>query len=156
MIKVIFVCLGNICRSPMAEAIFRHKVKEANLDDKISVDSAGTGDWHIGERPHEGTHNLLVEHNINADGLVSRQVNKADLQTNDYIVAMDLQNKDDIKEIGGADFNKEVIRLMDLVEDEETKNIPDPYYTGNFYEVFELVSAGSEALLEYIKEKEQL
>lgn len=156
MVKVLFVCLGNICRSPMAEAMFRHIVKNEGLDDKITVDSAGTGDWHIGDKPHEGTYNLLVEKGINADGIQSRQINQADFKTSQYIVAMDAQNVTDIKKFNKEGVNTKIFRLMDLVKDEETKNIPDPYYTGNFDEVYDLIEAGCEQLLAYIKKEEQL
>ncbi len=72
MIQVLFVCLGNICRSPMAEAVFRHQVKKAGLDAVIAIDSAGTGDWHIGHPPHQGTRDILDQYQINHEGLKSK------------------------------------------------------------------------------------
>src|SRR5690606_26802126 len=92
LIKVLFVCLGNICRSPMAEAIFRDMVKREGLDAYIEVDSAGTGDWHVGKPPHEGTRRLLDSKQISYAGLVARQLTKEDLSTFDYILAMDENN----------------------------------------------------------------
>lgn len=76
MINVLFVCLGNICRSPMAEALFRDLLKKENLDDKVTVDSAATGLWHIGEPPHEGTLAILEKNNISSAGMAGRQLKK--------------------------------------------------------------------------------
>lgn len=76
MINVLFVCLGNICRSPMAEALFRDLLKKENLNDKVTVDSAATGSWHIGERPHEGTLAILEKNNISSAGMAGRQLKK--------------------------------------------------------------------------------
>lgn len=156
MINVLFVCLGNICRSPMAEAMFRHLVKEKGLDQVISVDSAGTGDWHVGEAPHEGTYNLLVEYGIDAEGLKARQIQRDDLAIFQYIIAMDESNVKDINDIAENKANMKIARLLDFVENPETKNIPDPYYTGNFDEVYDMIKDGCEALLAYIIKEQQL
>lgn len=96
-INVIFVCLGNICRSPMAEAVFQHLVHEAGLADKFHIDSAGTGSWHIGEKAHRGTRAILQEHGIVYNGR-ARQVtgqDMADPQT--YIITMDQSNSNDLR-----------------------------------------------------------
>ncbi len=91
MKKVLFVCLGNICRSPMAEAVFRDLVSREGLEDRIEIDSAGTGDWHIGHPPHQGTRKILNENNISTEGLVARKIKIEDLTEFDYIIAMDLE-----------------------------------------------------------------
>src|SRR4051812_26586452 len=91
MIRVLFVCLGNICRSPMAEAVFLHKVKAAGLDGEISADSAGTGNWHVGAPPHSGTRRILSAKGIAYEGR-ARQLSRSDLDSFDYILTMDEQN----------------------------------------------------------------
>ncbi|TMV52122.1 low molecular weight phosphotyrosine protein phosphatase [Paenibacillus mesophilus] len=161
MIRVLFVCLGNICRSPMAEAVMRSKVKEAGLDGRIGIDSAGTGDWHIGKAPHEGTRKLLDEKRISWEGITARQVAKEDLKKFDYIVAMDSSNMTHLQgmaeELGLSDVRKandakpKLCRLLDFVPEEQPGDVPDPYYTGNFQETYRLVDAGCDALLERIK-----
>lgn len=151
MIKVVFVCLGNICRSPMAEAIFRHKVKEAGLDEKILVDSRGTSNWHIGKRPHEGTLKILDQYNISSEGMTASQYKKEDLTEFDYIVAMDKSNIENIELVNETKDSEKVFLLLDLLDDVDTKDVPDPYFTGDFDETYDLVSRSSDALLNKIK-----
>jgi protein-tyrosine phosphatase len=150
MIRVLFLCLGNICRSPMAEAVFRKQVREAGLQDRIEIDSAGLGGWHAGERPHRGTLAVLDKHGVPHTGIHSRQITKADLSSFDYLVAMDEENMEGLQKLGAVAGDK-VFRLLDLVEERKDKNVPDPYYTGNFDEVYEMVTQGCEALLAKIK-----
>ena len=156
MIRVLFVCLGNICRSPMAEAVFRHKVREAGLADRIEADSAGTGSWHIGKPPHQGTIDVLTRRRIDYSGIIARQVSKNDLDKFDYIVAMDENNVKNLRSLGGDSDNGKIVRLLDFVPEQPLRDVPDPYYTGNFDEVYELVDQGCEKLLAYIKEREGL
>jgi protein-tyrosine phosphatase len=154
MVKVLFVCLGNICRSPMAEAIFRHLVKEKGLEGKITVDSAGTGNWHVDEPPHEGTQLILKKNNIDFSGIRARQIDQRDLQTFDYIIAMDAENVGNLRRLAGYNKTGFIGRLLDFVPDSEMADVPDPYYTGNFAQVYELIQKGCEHLLEtIIKEK---
>lgn len=151
MVKVLFVCLGNICRSPMAEAIMRDLVEKEGLSEKISVDSAGTGSWHIGEPPHKGTVKKLAEYNVSTEGLVARLFSKKDFEEYDYIVGMDESNIRNISRITGQPDDPKVIRLLDLTD--AKKDVPDPYYTGDFQETYDLVSEGCRVLLEKIKKE---
>lgn len=138
----------------MAEAIFRKKVKDAGLEGKIDVDSAGTGDWHVGKQPHEGTINILNEYHIDHDGITARQVEKKDLQTFDYIVAMDASNMNNLQKLKGeGEVNGKMFRLLDLVPEKATKDVPDPYFTGNFEEVYNLINIGCDRLLDMIKKE---
>lgn len=149
--SVLFVCLGNICRSPMAEAVFRDLIVRERLEDRISVDSAGTGDWHIGHPPHEGTRQLLDRHGISYAGMKARQIAKADGDKFDLIVAMDTRNERDIREVLGVSAGSQVIRFLSLLPEQGLADVPDPYYSGNFDEVYDLVKAGCEKLLAYVK-----
>ncbi len=149
MIRVLFVCLGNICRSPMAEAVFRDMVRKAGLDHKIEVDSAGTGDWHVGKPPHEGTQAILNRYMINFEGLKARQLSKDDLLHFDYVVAMDSNNISAISEMG--DGKPVIKKLLDFTPAKTGRDVPDPYFTGNFDETYELVKEGCQALLEEIR-----
>lgn len=156
MIKVLFVCLGNICRSPMAEAVFRSHVLKAGLSDQIVVDSAGTGDWHIGHPPHEGTRKILDQYGIDYTGMVARQVNSEDFYDFQYIIAMDDMNVTNLTSLFPKDHKAEVKKLLEFVPKHAGGNVPDPYYTGNFEEVYEMVDEGCGRLLHYIQDQQGL
>ncbi|TRM11615.1 low molecular weight phosphotyrosine protein phosphatase [Lentibacillus cibarius] len=151
MIRVLFICLGNICRSPMAEAIFRDLVKKDGLSDRIVVDSAGIGSWHSGEGPHEGTRSILDRQRIPYDGMTSRQIHKQDFFDFNYLIAMDDQNVSALQEMEAEKEGVTLAKLMDFVDEVEEKNVPDPYFTGNFDYTYELVSKGCSQLLNYIR-----
>lgn len=141
----------------MAEAVMRHFVEQEGLSHIIEVDSAGTGDWHIGKQPHEGTRKLLDQKNISYTGMKARQVTASDLHQFTYIVCMDNQNLKDVQRV----FNKatgdgqrgKVMTFMSLVTGAHVTEVPDPYYTGNFEEVYELVEQGCRTLFNQIKEQ---
>ncbi|MFS0644659.1 low molecular weight protein-tyrosine-phosphatase [Siminovitchia sp. 179-K 8D1 HS] len=151
MVNVLFVCLGNICRSPMAEAIMKDLAEKEGLEDKIFVDSAGTGSWHAGEPPHKGTLNILKEYKIKTEGLVARPFSREDFDKFDYIIGMDQSNIQNIYKMTGQPDHPKIIRLLDLTH--LKKDVPDPYYTGNFRETYELVSEGCRMLMEKIKKE---
>jgi len=151
-IRVLFVCLGNICRSPMAEAVFRQLVNEAGLSGTIDVESAGTGGWHVGERPHNGTIEILKRNHIETGGKRAKKLNRSDMSEFDYIIAMDEENVDDIQSL----YHRRVPRLLEYAPNGAPLDVPDPYYTGRFDVVYELVNAGCKGLLEHIRQEENL
>jgi|SRR5690625_3501963 len=151
MVKVLFVCLGNICRSPMAEAVFRDLVNKQQFKDQIEVDSAGTAMWHEGKPPHHGTRNKLDELNISYDGMVARQIKSEDFEQFDYIITMDDDNMKTIQ--SEFTYSDQVIvkKLMDFVDKPKEANVPDPYYTGDFDYTYELIKEACDRLLNHIK-----
>jgi protein-tyrosine phosphatase len=156
MIQVLFVCLGNICRSPMAEAVFHNLVSDAGLAGQIEVDSAGIADWHSGEWADHRTLAVLRKHAIPYDGR-SRQVQPADLQHFDYVIAMDSQNMADLRRLDrGAALDGKLFRLLDFAPAGYPQDVPDPYYDGRFEYVYELVDAASRGLLDHIRRENRL
>lgn len=151
MIKVLFVCLGNICRSPMAEAMFRDLIMKEGLEQHFEIDSAGTGNWHVGQPPHEGTRGILKKYNISAEGLKGRKIEAGDFQQFEYIVAMDTSNIENIKKRMEDHTTAKIVKLLDFVEDIDEKDVPDPYYTGDFEQTYDLVKRGCKGLLNAIR-----
>jgi protein-tyrosine phosphatase len=149
-INILFVCMGNICRSPMAEAVFRDLVEKEGVADRFEINSAGTGDWHVGQPPHRGTRETLKHHGIAPDGLVAKHVSQAMLDRADYVVAMDYENVADLQ--AWRIDRKKVSRILDYALDVEVRDVPDPYYDGRFELVYQLVSRGSAGLLDQIRE----
>lgn len=152
MIRVLFVCLGNICRSPMAEAIFRHKVKAAGLDAQIEVDGAGTGDWHVGSLPHRGTRKVLDDHSISYAGMKARQILSDDLDEWDYILTMDDSNRENVLALRRAADYKAIVRpLLSYAPQFHLTEVPDPYYTGDFDGVYRMIDLACDGLLAAIR-----
>ena len=144
--SVLFVCLGNICRSPMAEYVLRHRAREAGVAHRIRTDSAGTSGWHDGENMHQGTRKTLAAHGINHQGFTSSKVRSEDFDEFDFIIAMDDNNLAELEKMFGKHPDK-IFKLTDLIPESGYRHVPDPWYTGDFDETFRLVDAGSVALL---------
>jgi protein-tyrosine phosphatase len=147
--------MGNICRSPMAEAVFRHQVAAAGLSERFEIDSAGTGGWHAGELPHHGTRAVLARNGVDVGPQRARQVRRADFDEFDYILAMDHENMADLRQFHPEPQRRAKL-FLDFAPEAPVREVPDPYYTGGFDEVFRLVSAASHGLLAHIREREGL
>lgn len=153
-IRVLFVCLGNICRSPMAEGVFQNLVEAAGLADAIMVDSAGTSRYHIGEKAHPGTRRVLNQHGIRYEGR-ARQVDPVDVAgESTYIIAMDQDNVEELRQRFGDQLR--VHRLLDFASSTAVHDVPDPYYSDNFEYVYRLVDDGCRGLLNTIRVNEGL
>lgn len=157
MTRVLFVCLGNICRSPMAEGVFRHLVQQTGLADRFEIESVGTGNWHVGEPPHRGTQRQLRARGIDLSHKRARQVTSRDVETANYVIAMDRSNLRNLQRYDlDGQLDHKVYLLLDFAEDVDIQDVPDPYYEGEFDRVYELVEAGCRGLLDYIREEEGL
>ncbi|MGQ9925769.1 MAG: low molecular weight protein-tyrosine-phosphatase [Chloroflexaceae bacterium] len=152
-VRVLFVCMGNICRSPMAEAIFRRHVADAGLDGHFLIDSAGTGSWHVGEPPHHGTLAVLSRRGIDPGDQRARQITRGDFDRFDYIVAMDHENLAALQRLR-RDGRARVSLLLSHAPGLSVREVPDPYYSGAFDQVFDLIDAGCRGLLAHIRERE--
>ncbi len=153
MIRVLFVCLANVCRSPMAEAVFAHMVRAEGLEGQIEADSAGTADWEMGSAPHSGTQYILEENGIAYSGL-GRRILHSDLNDFDYIITMDDENLRAVRKMGKG--RAMVAPLMSFVTGTTIREVPDPYFDNGFEIVYMLIRAGAEGLLDSIKRTHQL
>ncbi len=140
MIKVLFICHGNICRSPMAEFVFKDMVKKAGREDEFFIASAATSTEEIGNSVHPGTKRKLASVGISCDGKRAVQMKKADYADYDYLIAMDNWNIRNILRIIGADTDQKVYKLLYFAG--EAGDIADPWYTGNFDETYDDIVRG--------------
>lgn len=145
MIKILFVCHGNICRSPMAEFVMKDLVKKQGLQDEFYIVSAATSREEIGNPVHYGTKNKLHTYGISVDGKCAIQMTKKDYEQYDYIVGMEQRNITNIFRIIGEDKEAKVCRLLDFSD--RPRDIADPWYTGDFDKTYEDVLEGCQALL---------
>ncbi len=155
--KIVFVCLGNICRSPLAEAIFKHKIKEKNLDQYFEVDSCGTSNYQIGDQPDARTRANATNNGIQMNH-IARQLQQRDLEYFDLIVAMDKRNHQHILSMDKNGVHQSKIMLMrdfDLIG--KGKDVPDPYHGGehHFQEVFEILNRTMEHFITDVEKKIQ-
>lgn len=148
MIKILFICLGNICRSPMAEFLFKDMVAKRGLADKFYIASAATSSYEIGNPVHPGTRNKLVQYGISVAGKTAVQLTKADYNKYDYLIGMEASNICNILRIVGSDSRHKVYKLLQFAGSE--RDIADPWYTGNFDVTYNDIHEGCTALLEYL------
>ncbi|MGD9638682.1 MAG: low molecular weight protein-tyrosine-phosphatase [Alphaproteobacteria bacterium] len=155
IIKVLFVCTGNICRSPTAEAVFRTLVKQKGLEANIIADSAGVAGYHEGEPPDSRAVNFARSRKIDMSNIFARKINKDDFKNFDIIISMEHTHQHTIYGLRPKTEEHQRAKLnllLDFVKDVKNKDIPDPYYGGieGFAKVFDLINLGSEQLLNHI------
>ncbi len=151
-IKVLFICMGNICRSPTAEAVFRHYVESAGLADCISIDSAGTHDYHIGDPPDARAQRAAQQRGYDMSKLRGRQVGEDDFRRFDYVLAMDRTNLAILHRITPADSDIQARLFLEYARHYTEREVPDPYYGGadGFEHVLDMVEDAAQGLLEEI------
>ena len=154
MVKVLFVCLGNICRSPTAEGVFRTLVEREGLANKISIDSAGTGSWHVGEAPDRRATAAARMRGVDLSEQRARKVQISDFQNFDYVLAMDADNYASLSSTCPPGKEDRLRLFLDFAPDSGRTDVPDPYYGGGggFDLVFDLVEEASQGLLTHIRE----
>ncbi len=154
-VRILFVCLGNICRSPVAEGVFRHKVKEAGLEAHFEIASAGTGDWHVGKPPDARMCAAVKRRAVDISGQRARQVTEADFAAYDHILVMDRSNLENARKLDPAGTYAERIALFREFDPEPGDlQVPDPYYGGpeGFEHVLDIVFRTSDALLQHLRQ----
>lgn len=146
--RILMVCLGNICRSPMADGWLRHKAKQYGLS--LEIDSAGTANYHVGEKPDHRMRRISLEYGVSIDELRARQFSVADFDRYDIIFAMDQSNEKNILNLARNEQDKQKVRLLlNELYPNENMEVPDPYYgtDSNFKEVIELLDEATNAFL---------
>jgi protein-tyrosine phosphatase len=154
--RILFVCMGNICRSPTAEGVLRRLVRDQGLEDRIEIDSAGTGDWHVGDPPDERATAAARRRDIELDG-AARQFEPADFDRFDLILAMDARNRRELLAMAPGDDARAKVRLFREFDPaspvDGDLDVPDPYYGGDdgFEHVLDLVDAAARGLLDELR-----
>lgn len=157
-IKVLFVCMGNICRSPTAEGVFRKQVEEQGLASAIHIDSAGTHAYHIGEVPDRRAQSAATNRGVDLSMIRGRKFIAADFHQFDYVLAMDKDNFANMQSLNPGDGKAELMLLLDYASKFSEHEVPDPYYGGNngFEHVLDLIQDASAGLLQQIRKQHQL
>ncbi len=151
MTKIIFVCLGNICRSPMAEFVMKDMVRRKGMENEFVICSAATSTEEIGNLVHHGTRRKLAEVGISVEGKTAVQLRREDYSRYDYLIGMESRNLANMRRITGGDPEEKMHRLLDFTD--KPRDIADPWYTGDFETTYTEVCEGCQALLDFILEK---
>ena len=154
MIKILFICLGNICRSPMAEFVMKDMVSKAGMADDFEIASAATSREEVGNPVHYGTRNILKKAGISTEGKYARRMSPADYRKYDLLIGMEQANIRNILRITGGDPDGKVVRLLDYTDD--PRDIADPWYTGEFELTYKEIKEGCRALFEYLQRNRKI
>jgi len=157
-VSVLFVCMGNICRSPTAQGVFARLVEDNSLSDIIAIDSAGTHAYHIGERPDARASAAALNRGIDLSSQQARRVSPDDFERFDYVLAMDNDNYEILVESCPSGFESRLRLFLEFAPDLETREVPDPYYGGGsgFERVLDLIEQASAGLLADIRQQHDL
>ncbi len=157
-IKVLFVCMGNICRSPTAEGVFAKVIEEAKVEESFAIDSAGTHAYHVGEVPDARAQHAAKERGIDIKHLRARKVSVEDFENFDYVLAMDADNYASLIEICPEEHKQKVKYFLDYAPDLGAREVPDPYYGGKygFERVLDMVTAASTGFLGSLRNQGRL
>lgn len=152
-VRVLFVCMGNICRSPTAHGVFRNIVAEAGLADRIEVDSAGTHAYHVGEPPDARAMSTARKRGVDLSDLRARSASRSDFENFDYVLAMDRENLEVLRRLCPRGQEEKLRLFLDFAPDLGRREVPDPYYGGamGFERVFDMVEEAARGLLEEIR-----
>lgn len=153
MVSVLFVCLGNICRSPTAEGVFRDLVEREGLSDKIKIDSAGTAAYHIGAPPDSRAQTEAQRRGIDISSLRGRQAHAGDFLKFDYVLAMDSENHRNLEALCPLDDEDKLHMFLDFAPSGGPRDVPDPYYGGGFDTVYDMIEGAATGLLADIRTK---
>jgi len=151
--KVLFVCMGNICRSPTAEGAFRSIILKQKLSDFFEIDSAGTHAYHIGNPPDSRSQQTARKYGVDLSNQRARKVNESDFYYYDYIIAMDTDNIEILRSIRPTNSQSQIKLLLDYLPDVSIQSVPDPYFEGKFDEVFRMVYTACTSFLENLVKK---
>ena len=155
MHRILFVCMGNICRSPTAEGVFRSMVERRGIAERFHIDSAGTGNWHVGNPPDQRACQAARERGIDIAGLRARQVDTGDFELFDLVIAMDQSNRIALFDLAGEPHRSKVRLMLEYSEQRLGEDVPDPYYGGDhgFDLVLDLIEEACENLLDELNGK---
>jgi len=153
LVSVLFVCLGNICRSPTAEGVFRDLVKREGLGGSSRIDSAGTAAYHIGSPPDSRAQIEAKRRGIDISGLRGRQAHPGDFEQFDYVLAMDSENHRNLMAICPLDSETKLHMCLDFAPNVDRRDVPDPYYDGGFDSVYDMLEDAAQGLLADIRAK---
>ena len=154
-VSVLFICMGNICRSPLAHGRFEHLVREHGLESRITVDSAGTHAYHVGEPPDRRSQQTAMHRGIDISGQRARKVSLSDFEEFDYLLAMDRDNLAILLSLAPAEHAHKVRLFLEFAPELDEQEVPDPYYGGQsgFEIVYDLIDAASQGLLDEIRKR---
>jgi len=157
-VKVLFVCMGNICRSPTAEGVFQHLVEQQGYSEHIEIDSAGTHAYHVGEGPDPRSQEAAARRGIEMGHLRGRKAKAQDMKVFDYVLAMDRENYENLLDICPSGLEQKIVLFMSYAADRPEQEVPDPYFggPGGFDRVLDMIEEAAAGLLEEIKQRHRL